>query len=1682
MTEKDAFLFFFAGHGDQEERTEAGFLLASDSAPDDQATVIPISADSRDGEGAGILEAIRALPCYHKLMILDCCFSGSLFTSRAELPSSQKDETSDSVPTEGGRSGDNLETYFNQKAFFGISAGRDTPVADGEGSGNSIFTNALLKIMQERANSIRGDHAFTFRQLAAQVEGEVAFSEGSFQVPDSGRLGLDPGDGDFVFQVEKQPDPRPTPRERERMKEARELLIKAEQAKGIPDGQLLAARAIGFHGYRQSNIATVQPVRDRFPPLLHPLRDSDLYQRAIKTVKGPVTGFRPVLVWSSPISVHHSSSIGELKWSPDGTRLLSSSELPQDEEAEGTASSRLWDLANGQVINEIKYAEANEFAWSPDGARLATSEGSRILLLDGYSGEPVGEPSFPVNEEISWLAWNQDGTQIVSTSWRGSVRIWDVSKGQAIARPPLIGHRDEVYFARWSPDGSRLFTESGDNTVRIWDAATGKQVGDPIQWGRHNNGVTWSPDGMQLATVSENGQVRIWDASTAEMVGALEGHQGEVGELLWGPDGKRLLWTGQNETSMIWDAASRQLIAQQFTASVVDWNTDGSQLAVVSDRGSIQIRNSANGDILREFLHGLPAKALEISWNKEVDRLAVGSMDGAVRIWSALNGTPVGEPIPPATYSPPIWSLRWSPDGTRLLSVTEGESARLWDATNGEVIRNRLETGDSDFSWSPDGKWLAGGKGGRVQLWEASNGKELGKPVTGHDLAISGLSWSHDGSKLASLEHNTIRIWNSVTGEMIAAAEGKGPPISSVAWTPDGKQIAAVADGEIQFWDAETGERVSNPVPSLGTDYVEVQLVAWSPDGWRIASTGDYPSIHIHNWRTGEVLATAGQAHYGELIQLDWSPDGTRLASASNDGLIKIWDTVNLQQIGEPFRHAGLTAVDWTLDGGRFVLASASEDGTIQIWDGRSAAINAHPKTIRSLAWKNDGTVLASASDDGTVRLWRRAGNQELWSMAGNPEVSLDPATISGHDRAVRAVAWSPDGSRLATGSDNGIVRIWDTGDCQALGEPLMRGTGHLEWNPEGRRLASMYSGKIVNVWDVATGVTILSKRVEHNSVDSMSWGAQTDTLALAADGKVYLWNPDREAEFDEPIEGFSEKGVNELAWSPDGSILACGIVDGKIQLWNGSKITTSHESHDGQVNHLAWNRAGTMVASASGDGVRVWNATNAQPVGEALIHTDFVSCVAWSPDGTRLASASGDGLIRLWDADSGNQIGAPLSGHTSSVWSVAWNREGTYLASTSSDGTIRLWDGNTGKAIGEPIIDYFAEVQVADLAWNPDGTQFATASEVGEVRFWQPQPSTSDREFTLDLSAYLQRDWARIDPGDQSLRWNTVSDDLFSERRFDFVNLRPNSITALLKKAEGEQARYRILFEHYLERRLWKPAWACYLSSPENQTRFAPDLFRRLYLASASSNPRYPEDWLASCVRSLLKNHPDQCQGALETMAPYEWKHFTSGIAAKRKNTGLETLALDSLELSKVEKPLIRALLLFRTGRASEITQPLPLEAREYFDLVEKAGEQGRKAEFAWILENLGTLFLVPEWNHLNGSVPEIQQMAGWFWLGFGENHHALTTFQAIPESVKTEWDLVGYACAQWASGDRDGAIDSCQYLLSLSSRFFTPDKVPPTRYSVRDHLNRPIPLPALTELHEASIAGKSEPRETTN
>jgi len=371
--------------------------------------------------------------------------------------------------------------------------------------------------------------------------------------------------------------------------------------------------------------------------------------------------------------------------------------------------------------------------------------------------------------------------------------------------------------------------------------------------------------------------------------------------------------------------------------------------------------------------------------------------------------------------------------------------------------------------------------------------------------------------------------------------------------------------------------------------------------------------------------------------------------------------------------------------------------------------LTGHTDTVRNIAWSPDGSRIATASRDGTARIFDAA--------SGHCE-----RVLAGHEAMVEMVAWSPDSALVATASRDHTVRVWQaaTGAQVAVltgASDVVRGVA---WSPDGRWIAGASRDLVVRIWDAATGRLDRALRGHRDNVLGIDWSPDGRKLATAShDRTVIVWD----AETGTPaltLEGHTDF-VEGLAWSPDGKSLASSSGDHTIRIWDSAtgRQRLLIRGHSDQVWNVAWSPDGRRIASVSTDRTaRIFDARDAKQLAVLRGHDDTVWGVAWSPDGSRIATGSEDGTARIWDVRPKGAEAVLFTGHDDRVSQAAWSPDGRHAATASADCTVRLWDADSGRpadALGRLGGVHADRVQA--VAWSPGGSRVVTASYDGTAR-----------------------------------------------------------------------------------------------------------------------------------------------------------------------------------------------------------------------------------------------------------------------------------------------------------------------------------------------------------------------------
>jgi WD40 repeat protein len=612
------------------------------------------------------------------------------------------------------------------------------------------------------------------------------------------------------------------------------------------------------------------------------------------------------------------------------------------------------------------------------------------------------------------------------------------------------------------------------------------------------------------------------------------------------------------------------------------------------------------------------------------------------------NEKPDHETLPRVTnlegHTGEVYCMAFSPDGKRLASGSEDNTAKVWDFESGKTLLKLGGHEDPVFclSFSPDGKTLATGAGNKVRIWELEHGEIL-RVLEGHTENFDHLIFSSDGKKLAAVnEGNMLTIWDIETGKSKLMLEGPTEDVSSMAFSPDNKMLAAGVGNVTKIWDLESAKTVM----TLEGHTNNICSVAFSLDCKRLATGDEGKKIIIWDLNNQKkLLNLKGHPFWINSIFLP-EVGNDKITSVGLRNMAKNFDLdsgtalIALKVPSELFNR-----VAFSHDGKR-VAATADlmddewdisnvYDYSIKVWDLERGNGNTKfygvVSSVDCAAISPNGKRIAITSSDTRVNILDLESGKFIM-------------TLEGHSHRVNCVSYSLDGQRLATGSFDNSVKIWD----MVTGKLLMTLPGHsnylesVTFSPDGKMLATGSSDETVKIWDLGKG------------------------LALST------------------LKGHSS-GISSVAFSPDGERLATGSWDFTAKIWDlgSEQALFTLNGHTSVIFSVAFSPDGKRLATGAADAtVKLWDVGSGQTIMTIGGLTRFVKSVAFSTDGKRFAIAAGN-LVKIYDSESGEAL-VTLEGDSSNVQGVSFSQDGQKLITIAGDNTAKIWEINSDNLIKE--------------------------------------------------------------------------------------------------------------------------------------------------------------------------------------------------------------------------------------------------------------------------------------------------------------------------------------------------------------------------------------------------------------
>ena len=566
-----------------------------------------------------------------------------------------------------------------------------------------------------------------------------------------------------------------------------------------------------------------------------------------------------------------------------------------------------------------------------------------------------------------------------------------------------------------SPDGRTVAV--GGQGLSLRDLDSGRLLHDLDA--RLCPSTAMSPDGRHVAACFDR-QVMVFEVESGQAVHVLDGHDEEVRCVAYHPDGNRLV-SGGGDAVGTEDAGSGELFVWDLIT--------GARLATVQN---------------------LPTAIVSLAFNTDGDLLAAGDRRGFISLWDPSNWVQ-SKTWRAGSDNSPISGLSFSLDGKRV--VSSGWNLRVWDVATTKQMGALTSRGGQvrDAEVHPDGRHVVGGlESGTVCMWDLTS-QELVRQWQGHSSRITSISIGPQGNRVVSAEIGTgVKVWNLSTNPERQVLSVQPKYISQIEFSPDSQWMACAEGtsrrpdrrGVVQLWNVASNARG----PVLAGHQCGVFGVSFNPvDGRTLATASADGSVLLWDLEYGTLIDEFVRQE-SPFFGIDYHPDGKRLATCDDDGCIKVWNCqtraveMEFAVTGQPARNVRFSPCGRQL--------AVSHKRRLIVWElqGGDIVLDEPMKSCQSLAFGSNSQTIAS-TDGRELSMWELRSSEEQFHL-------------SAHNRYCKSVAVSPDGRSVATGGLDNTLKLWSTETGEQL--LVLSNVGALTaiaFSPDGSRLAASGEG-----------------------------------------------------------------------------------------------------------------------------------------------------------------------------------------------------------------------------------------------------------------------------------------------------------------------------------------------------------------------------------------------------------------------------------------------------------------------------------------------------------------------------------------------------------------------------------------------------------------------------------------------
>jgi eukaryotic-like serine/threonine-protein kinase len=593
------------------------------------------------------------------------------------------------------------------------------------------------------------------------------------------------------------------------------------------------------------------------------------------------------------------------------------------------------------------------------------------------------------------------------------------------------------------------------------------------------------------------------------------------------------LWaTGEGRRNWEWGYLLNRCNPEVFTLTPDRWacySPDGALLVTLSKTEPPKVRSADTGAVM-VALDARPEFLNPMAFSPDGSRL-VAPDQRVARVWE----TGTGKLAAVLTgHTDNVNTAVFGPNGKRILTASNDRTARIWDPETGEELARLTGNAGAVYSasFSTDGTLIVTSAADYVsKVWDVASASERFRVNGGM------AHFNADGTRIMTLLDGCATIWDSTSGKSVNVIGSSAKPLWTFGFAPDGKRIVTTSkEGVAELWHADTGkelqayehgERLSKAVLNADGSL----LMTWSLTG----------ILRVWNTESGENTVTQHTAQR-TITTAQFSPDSTRVVTASLNDMVKVWDVrASLVHPLETKHRSPVTAVACSPDGQR--LATISEGGELKILDAQSGE---EIVVFTTYARLPGPTVALDATGRRAVAVL-----DSFTPMVFDLETREASAMFTGHDGTVMALAFSPDGAKVVSGSWDNTARVWDA----STGDEILCLKGHsdsvedVRFAKDGRRVLTASDDGTARVWDATSGAELMTLQGHAAAVKCAAFDADQSRIVTAShDGTAKVWDAQTGTVLT-TLTGHS-RGFSQAAFSPDGKRIVTVSQDASVWIW----------------------------------------------------------------------------------------------------------------------------------------------------------------------------------------------------------------------------------------------------------------------------------------------------------------------------------------------------------------------------------------------------------------------------------------------------------------------------------------------------------------------------------------------------